>query len=125
MTDIAAAFAQILTAASGALGAGYWPARIVVLAEPVFDDGGSLIPGSGPTYIACNAQVDAATEAMRATVGFTEEDRRVLVLSDGVSGIDSDNRLEITSGPFIGAWSIQSVTRDPAAIYFELRARPA
>lgn len=126
MADLAAAFSQIAGAVSGAVGAGYWPARIISLAEPTFDDGGSLIPGAGPVYRACMAQVDAATESMRQAEGFTEKDQRILVLAAGVAGdITTDDQIEITTGPEAGVWLIQSAARDPLAIYFDLRARPA
>lgn len=126
VADLAAAFAQVAGLVSGVAGGPYYPARIVSAAEPTFDDGGSLIPAPVPAYRACQAQVDAATESMRQSEGFTEKDQRILVLAAGLTGdITTDDQIEVAAGPSAGTWLIQSVARDPLAIYFDLRARPA
>lgn len=124
---IAEAMADIALGFSTVLGAGYHSARIITQGEIQHDDGGSIIPGSDvPTYRACSAQVDSATEAMRLSEGFTEQDRRILVLAGTLAGdISTAEQIEFLEGPFVGTWMIESVGRDPAATYHELRGRPA
>lgn len=121
----AEAFAQIAGAVSGAFGGPYFDARIITQTDAEYDEGGSLATGDEPAYRTCQAQVDAATEAMRLQDGFTEADKRILVLAATVTGgIDTGQEVEMLAGPDIGVWSVQSVNRNPMAVNYELRARP-
>lgn len=124
--DMAGAFAEIGQAFSSAFGAPFWAAEIITQPEIVYDAGGSIVPGDDePTRWPCRAQVDAATEAMRAAEGFTEQTRRIIVLAATLDGIIStDDSIEILEGPFAGVWMIDSVSRDTAAAGFELAGRP-
>ncbi|MET3710409.1 hypothetical protein ABIC65_001089 [Sphingomonas trueperi] len=125
MTDIAAAFAQIMVAASGALGAGYWPAVARWPGTPVMENGSIVTPGT-PIALDCMAQVDAATEAMRGEASYTDGDVRILVLADTLAGtLDTAARIEITEGPHVGTFMIATCQRDPAAIYWDCRGRRA
>jgi hypothetical protein len=118
------AFADIALNFSAIFGAGFWDVHVIGKGTPVYDDGGSIVTPGTPVIRSCSAQVDAATEAMRLADGFTEADRRILVLSATLDGeITTDERIQILDGPFAGTWGIESVTRDPAAIYWELRGR--
>lgn len=125
--SIAEAIADIALGFSSVLGVGFHDARIITQGEIEYDDGGSIIPGTGePIHRSCAAQVDAATEAMRLAEGFTEKDRRILVLAGTLEGeISTDDQIEFLDGPFAGKWMIESVGRDPAATCHELRGRPA
>lgn len=120
------AFADIALNFSAIFRAGFWDAEVIGQGDPVYDDGGSILtPGTVVTR-SCSAQVDAATEAMRQADGFTEQDRRILVLSATLDGeITAADKIELLEGPFAGEWMIASVTRDPAAVYFECRGRRA
>lgn len=103
----------------------YLPGRVHRYAPPVYDDGGSIVPGAAPELIDCRVQVDACTEAMRAAEGFTDRDVRLLVLAAGVGVLTTDDRVEVLSGPNAGVYLVQSVGRDPAGAAFECRARPS
>jgi hypothetical protein len=123
--DIAAAFAQIMVAASGALGAGYWPAVARWPGTPVMEGGSIVAPGT-PVEKTCSAQVDAATDAMRSEASFTDGDVRLLILAATLGGsMDTDARVQITAGPHAGQWLVATVARDPAGIYWECRGRRA
>lgn len=126
MLDLGATFAAKAAAISAQFGGPYHAALIVDYAAPVYDDGGSIVTAGARQTRACQAQVDAATQAMRAVDGFTEADMRILVLADGLAGsITTDSRVEITAGPHVGNWLVASVARDPLGIYWELRGRRA
>ena len=124
--DMAGAFAEIGQAFSSAFGAPFWSAEIITQPEIVYDSGGSIVPGDDePTRRTCQAQVDVATEAMRAAQGYTEQTRRIIVLAATLEGgITTDDSIEVLEGPFAGVWMIDSVSRDTAAVGFELAGRP-
>jgi hypothetical protein len=114
--DLAAAIGGIARRVSAVMGGPYSAARIV---EP-----GRA--GRSARHRPCSAQVDAATEAMRLG-DFTEEDRRILVLRDGLDGeVTTDDRIRILAGPYAGSlWAIvPPVASDPVAAYYELHGRP-
>ncbi|PZQ55772.1 MAG: hypothetical protein DI555_07025 [Novosphingobium pentaromativorans] len=121
------AFADIGLAFSQAFGGIFWPAQIITNTPAEYDDGGSIIVPGGVVKRPCQAQVDAATLAMRQTEGFAEKDRRIIVLAATLGGpeITTEDRIEFLEGPFVGLWMIESVARDTAAAGFELRGRQA
>jgi len=85
------------------------------------DDGTGGGDGSGfAASEAIRVQVDAATQAMRASEGFVDGDVRILVLAHGVTTIDTDCELA-TGGT---RYMIASVAVDSAGSYYELRGRP-
>lgn len=120
--SMADAFGAIARNVSAALGGPYHAGRIHEQGDPVYDDGGSIVTPGTATHTACMAQMDVMTDAMRLQDGFVEGDVRILVL-DGAFVITTDSELEITEGPHIGRWMVQSVTRDPFGVYWELRGR--
>lgn len=67
------------------------------------------------------AQLDRATEAMRASDGFVDTDQRIIVLAHGVAPITSD--AQITLGGQL--WNIASVTKDPAGAAYDCHGRRA
>jgi len=110
---------------AGILGAAFAPlyldATLHRPSAPEYDDGGTIINAS-TTDIACKAQVDAVTEAMRQSPGFTDRDQRILVLSSTLSGtITTDDSITVGGQH----WSIASVATDPVGAYFELRGQLA
>lgn len=123
--DMAAALSEIGLAFNAAFGGPFWPAQIITQTALEYDDGGSIIPGTGsPTLRSCMAQVDAATEAMRLQEGFGEKDRRIIVLAGTLEGeITTADAIEILEGPFAAVWSVEFVGRDTAAAGWELRGR--
>lgn len=78
-------------------------------------DGGFAAPES------VKVQIDAATQAMRATEGFVEGDVRLLMLAHGVPAPDTD--CEVSAGS--KRYKIATVATDPAGSYYELRGRLA
>ena len=94
----------------------WWPGT------PVKDAGGSIISPGTPVEVACKAQFDAPTVAMRQAEGFTEQDARILVLDfDGT--LDDEAEIRVASGDNAGQWRLLTVTRDPAGVGYECRAR--
>jgi len=67
------------------------------------------------------AQLEAATEAMRAAEGYTEKDVRILVLAHGVDEPDSDCEITVRGVRYL----IANVGRDPAGAYWDLHGRRA
>jgi hypothetical protein len=89
---------------------------------PIYDDEGSVTGFAGGAGIACKAQVDSVTYAMRQAEGFVEGDVRIIVLSAGL-GVAISTDMQITvSGQ---RWQIASVDRDAGASHWICRGRPA
>lgn len=120
--SMAGAFGAIAQNMSTAFGGPYHAGWIHEQGEPVYDDGGSIVTPGVPTQTACMAQMDVMTDVMRLQDGFVEGDVRILVLSGDLT-ITADSEIEITEGPHIGRWMVQSVGRDPFGVYHELRGR--
>lgn len=117
-----AAFASIAAGFAERFGAPFVDAVAWWPGEPVKDAGGSIISPGTPVQYPCRAQFDAPTIAMRQAEGFTEQDARVLVLDfDGT--LDADAEIRVASGDNAGEWRLLTVTRDPAAVGYECRAR--
>lgn len=117
-----AAFASIAAGFAERFGAPFVDAVAWWPGTPVKDAGGSIISPGTPVEIACKAQFDAPTIAMRQAEGFTEQDARVLVLDfDGT--LDADAEIRVSTGDNAGQWRLLTVTRDPAGVGYECRAR--
>ena len=123
--DLAAAFGEIGLGFSSLFGGPYWPAQIITQGAIEYDDGGSIIPGSGaPTLRGCSVQIDTATQAMREAEGFVDTDVRFIILAATLEGsIGTDERVEVLSGPFAGIWSVSALERDPVAAGWVGRGR--
>lgn len=119
----ATAFARIAARVSKRHGGPFHDARVLTVAAPVYDDGGSIVTPGMPVERPCMVQVDAVTEAMRSEAGFTDRDVRLLVISlDGE--LDTDARVAVDKGPHVGTYSVQSVGTESFGIYAECRGRP-
>ena len=117
-----AAFASIAAGFADRFGAPFVDAVAWWPGTPVKDAGGSIISPGTPVEIACKAQFDAPTIAMRQAEGFTEQDARILVLDfDGT--LDDEAEIRVASGDNAGEWRLLTVTRDPAGVGYECRAR--
>lgn len=81
------------------------------------DDGtGSLTESA--TASAIKGQLDAVTEKMRQSAGYTDGDMRIIVLQSGVSiEPDTDDRI-VLGGK---AWSIADIEADPAQTHWVMR----
>ncbi len=117
-----AAFASIAVGFAERFGAPFIDAVAWWPGTPVKDAGGSIISPGTPVEVACKAQFDAPTVAMRQAEGFTEQDARILVLDfDGT--LDDEAEIRVASGDNAGQWRLLTVTRDPAGVGYECRAR--
>ncbi|BEV00078.1 hypothetical protein [Novosphingobium olei] len=119
--NFADAFAGIAAAFSADGGGPYFDATASWAGTPVTDDGGSIVTPGSPVQIDCQAQGDRATEAMRQAEGFLETDVALLVL--GLDLLDTSARIEISTGPHAGVWTLKSVERDPVGIGWLCRGR--
>lgn len=76
------------------------------------------------TLIECRVQVDAATERMVATEGYTTDDRALYVLRSSYSGtFDTDCEVAVDEGPYAGSrWKVAApIDGDPAGAYWRCR----
>lgn len=116
------AFAEIAGLVSEAVGGPYHAATLTYPGTPVKDDGGSIVTPGTTVVVACKAQVDVATEAMRQAEGFLSEDVRLLII--GVAALDTKPQLALSAGPFAGkVYAILSAGRDPLGFGWECRGR--
>lgn len=119
---IADAFTSIAAGFSSALGGPYHPSIVRTQEDPVYDDGGSIITPGDVVERDCLCQVDSVTEAMRAEKGYADQDVRLLII-DLKGSLDTDAVVEVTGGPHVGTYSVQTVSADPFSIYRECRGR--
>ncbi len=114
--DIAAAFSDIGLAFSGVFGGPFHDGRTVEQVAPVYDDGGSIVTPGGVAHRTCSVQIDSATQAMRASPSFVEGSMRFIILADTLTGsLNTEARIEVLAGPFVGVWMVSSIERDPIA----------
>lgn len=93
----------------------YLPAVLHV--RTVIDDGEGSLTASETEY-ACRAQVDEATEAMRASAGYTDTDRRIMVLAATLPAKPTTDDAITVGGQ---RYNIGSVSADPANSHWVLR----
>lgn len=118
------AFANLASGFAAQFGAPFIDATAWWAGTPVKDTGGSITSPGTPVELACKAQFDAPTLAMRQAEGFMEQDARVLVLAASLDGdLDDKAEIHVDTGENAGEWALLSVTRDPAGIGYECRAR--
>ena len=99
----------------------YLAARIWVGATTYAPDGTMT---RDETTADCLAQVDAATERMVQTEGYTTSDRALYVLAASYDGVlDTDCEIAVDEGPYAGTrWKVAApIDRDPAAAYWLCR----
>lgn len=117
-------FSGLATSFAAQFGAPFGDAVVSWPGVPAYDAGGSITTPAAPVTATCKAQFDAPTQAMRQSEGFLETDARILVLASTLDGVlDESAKLVIASGANSGTWALLSVTRDPAGIGYECRAR--
>lgn len=88
----------------------------------VYDEAGGLTRSQ--TLSDCRVQVDAATEQMIATEGYTATDRALYVLRASFAGaFDSDCEIAVDEGPYGGTrWRVATpIDGDPAGAYWRCR----
>lgn len=115
-------FANLATGFAAQFGAPFGDAVATWPGTATFDTGGSITAAGTPVSLACKAQFDAPTQAMRATEGFMETDARIIVLAFSAT-LDTKARIVVASGANAGTWELLSVVRDPAGIGYECRGR--
>lgn len=116
-------FAGIASAFSGLMGGPFHAGVAIYQGTPIKDDGGSIVTPGTPVTFDCMVQRDVCTEAMRADADFTEKDCRLIIT--GLDDLSTEAKVQILEGPHIGAYSLRSVERDPAACGWECRGRAA
>jgi len=115
-------FANLATGFAAQFGAPFEDVSATWPGTATFDTGGSITAAGTPVSLACKAQFDAPSQAMRATEGFMETDARIIVLAFSAT-LDTKARIVVASGANAGTWELLSVVRDPAGIGYECRAR--
>jgi hypothetical protein len=123
--SLAIRLTRIAQSVSERIGAGFWPGVVHTSGGATYDTGGSIVAPGVTTERDCLVQVDFVTQAMRATEGYAEGDVRLLVLAGSLSGgLTADDRVEVTSGPHAGLYSVRSAVLDVAATHWDCRGRP-
>lgn len=115
-------FSNLATGFAAQFGAPFGDAVATWPGTATFDTGGSITAAGTPVSLACKAQFDAPSQAMRATEGFMETDARIIVLAFSAT-LDTKARIVVASGANAGTWELLSVVRDPAGIGYECRGR--
>jgi hypothetical protein len=87
--------------------------------DPIYDDQGNITGYSGAGNLACKAQVDSATDAMRRADGFAEGDARIIILAQGLPKVTSDHELTVRGIRH----RLLSAELDPAASHWVCRGR--
>jgi hypothetical protein len=104
----------------------YLPGYVHVPEDPVYDEGGSKVPGTGSMPYPCRLQVDSVTQRMRQAEGYADKDVRILILASGLEAdVTTDCEVEVRAGMHQGRYMIASVDRDPAGASFDCRGRRA
>ncbi|TZG26513.1 hypothetical protein [Sphingomonas montanisoli] len=123
--DVPAMFAGIAQGISAMFGGPYHAAQVITFTETEYDAGGSIVSPGVEVRRDCQAQIDVATEAMRAE-GYASGDVRFLILAATLSGtIDTDAKVEVLAGPHVGTWHVSQIERDPMGVYYAGRGRRA
>ena len=115
-------FSNLATGFVAQFGAPFGDAVATWLGTATFDSGGSITAAGTPVSLACKAQFDAPSQAMRAAEGFVETDARIIVLAFSAT-LDTKARIVVATGANAGTWELLSVVRDPAGIGYECRGR--
>ena len=115
-------FANLATGFAAQFGAPFGDAVATWPGTATFDSGGSITAAGTPVSLACKAQFDAPSQAMRAAEGFVETDARIIVLAFSAT-LDTRARIVVATGANAGTWELLSVVRDPAGIGYEARGR--
>jgi hypothetical protein len=88
--------------------------------EPIYDDDTGAITGyTNAGDVACKAQDDAATDAMRRAEGYAEGDARILILAQGIGTVTSDFTITVRGQD----WRLLSAQLDAAEACWDCRAR--
>ena len=111
----------IAAAFSAALSGLYLPATLHRPGEYATDGEGNVLPAVGAD-VACRAQVDAASYAMRQSEGYSEGDVRIIVLAAGLDGpVTTDCQITVSDT----RWMIGSAEMDAASSHWICRGRRA
>ena len=111
-----------LASAFGAAFGSFYLDGTLLRAATYAADAGGTITSSSPTSIPCKVQVDAISERLRASPGFTDAEVRIFVLASSLSGdVTSDDRIQVATGPYAGvSWKLNApIGRDPAGCYWD------
>lgn len=77
-------------------------------------------PTASATDYECRAQIDDMNEAMRAQAGYTERERRILVLQASLGVLPTtDDEITVKGDKY----AIMAVNSDPAESYYALRCQ--
>ena len=115
-------FSNLATGFAAQFGAPFGDATATWPGTATLDSGGSITAAGTPVSLACKAQFDAPSQAMRAVEGFMETDARIIVLAFSAT-LDTRARIVVATGANAGTWELLSVVRDPAGIGYEARGR--
>ena len=83
-----------------------------------YDDAGN--PTGGDTDYPCRAQIDDMSEVARAQAGYTEKERRVLMLAESCEVEPNTNDSITVKGE---RYAIMDVNSDPAESYYSMRCQ--
>ena len=96
----------------------YLPATLHVSGSG-YDDAGNPTAGADIDYD-CRAMIDDMSEVARAQAGYTERERRIMVLADSVDVVPTTNDSVTVKGE---RYAIMDVNSDPAESYYSMRCQ--
>ena len=96
----------------------YLPATLHVSGSG-YDEAGNPTAGTDTDYD-CRAMIDDISEVARAQAGYTERERRIMVLADSVAVVPTTNDSITVKGE---RYAIMGVNSDPAESYYSMRCQ--
>lgn len=95
----------------------YLPATLHKAAT-TFDEAGN--PTATDTDYSCRAMIDDMSEVARAQAGYTESERRILMLADSCEvKPDTEDAITVKGARY----SVMDVNSDPAESYYSMRCQ--
>jgi hypothetical protein len=124
--DIAATFANVALGVSARFGGPYVAGKLLGEADPVYDEGGSIVTPGEPTERVCQVQIDKASWDMQQADGYVRGDMLFLILTATLEGdLSADERVQVITGPNAGLWLVSGLQRDAMGIYWAGTGRAA
>lgn len=115
--DMAAAFGEIF-------GGEFLPGQLLPYTLGQTPNTAALTETPGDP-IPCSYQPERTTQRMREREGYTDKDRRYLVLQAGTGGAQLTTDWDVVDQAGV-AWSVVAVNAiDPAGAYWDLHTRPS
>jgi hypothetical protein len=92
--------------------------------DPIYDNDGNITGYAGGADVPCKVQRDACSYAMVRSEGYAEGDVMLIILTDGLGGVEITTDMQATDG-YGKRWMIEAADLDAAASHWICRGRKA